>query len=232
MWRGRRGGSRSSGSSRSTASSSAGIDVYTKEHLPDLSPAAQGQVGIVNAKRLWKENQRILEGQEAPAANRSSSSPARGRRISHDPPDKYVSAFAGSDIETNPPATNAAVQAMPDKTFTRMVDKLPPQAVLDEIDKKVDFQKLEEGADGGRARRNSPTRTRVCWRSSPRKPIRRSMTAGPPMSESTRIFDAANARPARTAAGPRPFDDHSQRPAAREKSRWAATARCRTATPS
>jgi transaldolase len=33
---------------------------------------------------------------------------------------------------------------MAGKTFTRMVDKFPPQAVLDEIDKKVDFHKLEE----------------------------------------------------------------------------------------
>jgi transaldolase len=33
---------------------------------------------------------------------------------------------------------------MTGKTFTRQVDKLPPQAVLDEVDKKVDFKKLEE----------------------------------------------------------------------------------------
>jgi transaldolase len=33
---------------------------------------------------------------------------------------------------------------MTGKTFTRMVDQLPAQAVLDEVDKKVDFHKLEE----------------------------------------------------------------------------------------
>jgi transaldolase len=33
---------------------------------------------------------------------------------------------------------------MAGKTFTRQVDKMPPPAVLDEIDKKVDFKKLEE----------------------------------------------------------------------------------------
>ena len=59
------------------------------------------------------------------------------------PPWKYVEAFAGSDIETNPPATNEAVR-LSGKTFTRMVDQLPPADVLADIDKKVDMKKLEE----------------------------------------------------------------------------------------
>jgi transaldolase len=33
------------------------LDVYTEKHCADLSPAAQGLVGIVNAKRLWHLNQ-------------------------------------------------------------------------------------------------------------------------------------------------------------------------------
>src|SRR4028119_47384 len=33
------------------------VDVYTEKHVPQLSPAAQGQVGIVNVKRLWQQNQ-------------------------------------------------------------------------------------------------------------------------------------------------------------------------------
>ncbi len=60
-----------------------------------------------------------------------------------DPAWKYVEAFAGSDIETNPPATNAAVQAS-GRTITRRIDQLPPAEVLAEIDKKVDMAKLEE----------------------------------------------------------------------------------------
>jgi transaldolase len=119
------------------------VDVYTKEHVPELSPAAQGQVGIVNAKRLWKENQEFWKDKKLPHQQEFIFA-STGTKDKHDPPDKYVSAFAGSDIETNPPATNAAVQAMPGKTFTRMIDKLPPQAVLDEIDQKVDFLKLEQ----------------------------------------------------------------------------------------
>lgn len=32
------------------------VDVYTEQHVPELSPAAQGMVGIVNAKQIWADN--------------------------------------------------------------------------------------------------------------------------------------------------------------------------------
>ena len=32
------------------------LDVYTEHHVPDLSPRAQGQVGIVNAKRINRKS--------------------------------------------------------------------------------------------------------------------------------------------------------------------------------
>src|SRR6516164_11699708 len=35
------------------------VDVYTEKHVPQLSPQAQGQVGIVNAKHIWQMNQRF-----------------------------------------------------------------------------------------------------------------------------------------------------------------------------
>src|SRR5262245_51243743 len=38
------------------------LDVYTEKAVPSLSPAAQGMVGIVNAKRLWQRNQRFWPG--------------------------------------------------------------------------------------------------------------------------------------------------------------------------
>src|SRR5438132_13792079 len=66
-----------------------------------------------------------------------------GTKKPSDPPWKYVDAFAGSDIETNPPATNEAVQAS-GRTFTRQVDKMPPADVLADIDKHVDPDKLEQ----------------------------------------------------------------------------------------
>jgi transaldolase len=57
-------------------------------------------------------------------------------------PWKYVEAFAGSDIQTNPPATNEAVDGSGIE-FTPQVHLLPPQAVLDEIDRLVDLDRLQ-----------------------------------------------------------------------------------------
>jgi transaldolase len=118
------------------------LDVYTEKAVPDLSAAAQGQVGIVNAKRIWKLNQQFWVGKGLPLQQEMIFA-STGTKKKEDPAWKYVEAFCGSDIETNPPATNAAVEAS-GRTFTSHVGELPPQAVLDEIDAKVDMQKLEE----------------------------------------------------------------------------------------
>ncbi|MDB5296669.1 MAG: transaldolase [Phycisphaerales bacterium] len=118
------------------------VDVYTEKHVPDLSPAAQGMVGIANVKRLWKENHEFWADKKLPLQQEIIFA-STGTKKPTDPPDKYVAALAGSDIQTNPPATNDAVQKL-NKTYTRQVDQLPPQAVLDEIDAKVDQKKLED----------------------------------------------------------------------------------------
>lgn len=119
------------------------IDVYTEKHVPQLSPAAQGQVGIVNVKRLWSENQTFWADKKLPLKEEIIFA-STGTKKPEDPADKYVSALAGSDIQTNPPATNAAVQAMTGKTFTRQVDQMPDAKILAEIEKEVDFIKMEE----------------------------------------------------------------------------------------
>jgi transaldolase len=118
------------------------LDVYTEKAVPDLSPAAQGQVGIVNAKRIWKLNSQFWADKGLKLKHEMIFA-STGTKKKEDPPWKYVEAFAGSDIETNPPATNKAVQDS-GRTITRHVDELPPPAVLAEIDKKVDIKKLEE----------------------------------------------------------------------------------------
>jgi transaldolase len=118
------------------------LDVYTQEKVPELSPAAQGQVGIVNAKRIWKLNHDFWADKRLPLAQEMIFA-STGTKKPEDPPWKYVAAFAGSDIETNPPATNEKVQ-MSGRTFTRAVDQLPPAEVLADIDAKVDIKKLEE----------------------------------------------------------------------------------------
>jgi transaldolase len=117
------------------------VDIYTEKHVPQLSPAAQGQVGIVNAKRIWAENQAWWKDKKLPLQQEMIFA-STGTKKPEDPPYKYVEAFAGSDIETNPPATNDAVEKS-GRTFTRHVDELPPAVVLADIDKNVNMEHLE-----------------------------------------------------------------------------------------
>jgi transaldolase len=118
------------------------VDVYTEKHVPQLSPEAQGTVGILNAKRMWLTNQEFWKSkgttlrQEIVFASTGTKNPA-------DPPWKYVAALVGSDIQTNPPETNEAVEAS-GKSFSRTIDQLPPPAVVDEIDREVDSDQLGE----------------------------------------------------------------------------------------
>lgn len=118
------------------------VDVYTEKNVPTLSPAAQGQVGIVNAKRLWKLNQEFWKDKGL-RLQQEIIFASTGTKKKTDPADKYVEALAGSDIQTNPPATNDAVDAL-NKQYTRKVDQMPPQPVLDEIDQNVDPAKMED----------------------------------------------------------------------------------------
>jgi transaldolase len=118
------------------------VDVYTEHHVPKLSDAAQGMVGIVNAKRIWQMNQQFWADKKLPLKQEIIFA-STGTKKPSDPAWKYVEAFAGSDIETNPPATNDEVQKS-GRTFTRQVEKLPSAAVLGDIDKNVDLIHMEE----------------------------------------------------------------------------------------
>ncbi len=118
------------------------VDVYTEKHVPNLSPAAQGMVGIVGAKRLWAENQQFWRGKKLPL-DQEIIFASTGVKKAGDPAWKYAAAFAGSDIETNPPATNDAIEQS-GLSFSRQVDQLPPDEVLAEIDAKVDVDQLEK----------------------------------------------------------------------------------------
>jgi transaldolase len=117
------------------------VDVYTDKHVPTLSKEAQGLVGIVNAKRLWQLNQQFWSDKGL-RLQQEIIFASTGTKKKEDPADKYVSALAGSDIQTNPPATNEAVDKL-GHDYTRQVDHMPPKAVLDEIDAKVDPTAME-----------------------------------------------------------------------------------------
>ena len=118
------------------------IDVYTAQYVGELSPAAQGLVGIVNAKRIWRENQQFWSDKDTKLAQEIVFA-STGTKDPGDFPWKYVDALAGSDIQTNPPPTNQAIQGSA-VTFSRQVDRLPADEVLADIDRHVDFANMEE----------------------------------------------------------------------------------------
>jgi transaldolase len=117
------------------------IDVYAQKHLHGLSPAAADQLGVATAKQVWRLNETFWKDkplrlrQEIVFASTGVKDPAA-------PADKYVEALAGSDIQTNPPATNDAVQRL-NKTYVRKIDQMPVWNVLNEIKEKVDMVELE-----------------------------------------------------------------------------------------
>src|SRR5207245_2706353 len=99
-------------------------------------------VGIINAKRIWKMNQDFWADKRLPLKQEIIFA-STGTKKPSDPVWKYVEAFAGSDIETNPPATNELIQAS-GRTVTRQVDKMPPKEVLADFDMLVDLDKMEK----------------------------------------------------------------------------------------
>jgi transaldolase len=103
---------------------------------------AQGQVGIVNAKRIWADNRDFWKEKGLPLQQEMIFA-STGVKKAGDPAWKYVEAFAGSDIQTNPPATNQSV-ADSGRIFSRHVDELPPKEVLAEIDSLVSDEHLEK----------------------------------------------------------------------------------------
>jgi transaldolase len=117
------------------------VDVYADKHVPELSAAAQGQVGLVNVKQIWQANQRFWNEHPTPLKQEIVFA-STGTKKPTDPSWKYVEALVGSDIQTNPPATNDAVQAS-GQTFTRTVDRMPSDDVVAEIAAKVDPARLE-----------------------------------------------------------------------------------------
>ena len=118
------------------------VDQYTEKYVPELSKEAQGRVGTVNVKELWAENQKFW-ADKGLALQQEIIFASTGKKLAWQADDYYVEALAGSDIQTNPPATNDAV-AKNDKVYTRQVDKLPAKAIVDEIHQKVDPKKLED----------------------------------------------------------------------------------------
>ena len=103
---------------------------------------SQGLVGILNAKRVWKMNKEFWADKKTPLEQELIFA-STGTKKPEDPKWKYVAAFAGSDIETNPPATNDAVEES-GKEFVSEINDLPSSEIIADIDKHVDWNKLEK----------------------------------------------------------------------------------------
>jgi len=118
------------------------IDVYSDKFLSNLSADAQGNVGLLNAKRVWAENNKFWsdKGLKLEQELIFASTGVKDPKL---PAWKYVAALAGSDIQTNPPETNEAVSKS-GVTFTRAVDQLPSPAVQAEIDKSLDVAHMHK----------------------------------------------------------------------------------------
>ena len=118
------------------------IDQYTADNCKQLSTEAQGQYGILNAKRIWTANQKFWKEHSTPLQQEIIFA-STGTKNASDAPWKYVSALAGSDIQTNPPDTNAAVAAS-NQIFSRQVDKMISESLAKELDAAVDVPHMEK----------------------------------------------------------------------------------------
>ena len=117
------------------------VDVYTHKHLDALCDDAQGMVGLANAKRLWQSNQKWWADKPVKLQQEIVFA-STGAKLEGDPPDKYIRELVGSDIMTNPPETNEMI-AESGNPYSRTIDQMPPDSVLEEIDQKVDMAELE-----------------------------------------------------------------------------------------
>lgn len=118
------------------------VDQYTTENCKALSAQAQGLYGILNAKRIWKENQGFWSANPTPLQQEIIFA-STGTKNASDAPWKYVGALAGSDIQTNPPETNAAV-ASSSQLFSSQLELLPTDSICQELDAAVDVQHMED----------------------------------------------------------------------------------------
>ena len=117
------------------------VDMYTGEHVTDLSDAAQGRVGVVNAKQIGIANAAFW-ADKGLKLKQEMIFASTGKKLDWQDEDYYIAEMAGSDIQTNPPKTNAALQDMA-KSYEASSRDIKDPAVAAEIADKVDMAALE-----------------------------------------------------------------------------------------
>lgn len=117
------------------------IDQYCSSQLPKLPVELKGQVGILNAKRLWRLNYDFWRGTPT-RLKQEIIFASTGTKDPKDPPWKYVAALAGSDIQTNPPETNQAI-ANAQMEFQPLLWEATSEDRMNEMLRLVDANRLE-----------------------------------------------------------------------------------------
>ena len=118
------------------------VDVYTDKKVPELSDKAQGLMGLVNAKRLYLSNEEFWKSKGLPLEQEIIFA-STGKKLDWQAEDYYPKHVAGDDIQTNPPETNDAI-ADSSASYSKTVADLPDEAVLKELDEKVDLKDMED----------------------------------------------------------------------------------------
>jgi transaldolase len=117
------------------------IDVYIDKVYPQLPPEAKGTLGLYNAQKMWKDNEKFWK-QHACKVKHEMVFASTGVKSATEKPWKYVAGLAGSDIQTNPPETLAALEQN-SVEFSHTLKAEPPRAVVNAA-AQIDWKKLEQ----------------------------------------------------------------------------------------
>jgi transaldolase len=118
------------------------VDVYTSKQIDGLSEEGKKWMGLVNAKRLWADNEQFWADKNLPLEQEIIFA-STGKKLDWQDADYYPKHVAGGGIQTNPPKTNDAI-AEANGSYDKTVDHLPDDAILEELDEKVDLQAMED----------------------------------------------------------------------------------------
>jgi transaldolase len=116
------------------------VDTYVDTHYPELSADAKALAGIVNAKWLLQDHQKFWKNHTTKLKQEIIFA-STGTKKASDAPWKYVQALAGSDIQTNPPATNEAVRVS-GLHFDAQIHQMPSDQILQELQSKIHWKKV------------------------------------------------------------------------------------------
>ena len=119
------------------------LDVYTEKAVPAASPRGAGMVGILNAKRIWAENQHFWSGRPTPLRTGD-----RLRQHGHEEAQRSALEICRGLCRQRHPNQSAGHQRgrPAERTAASLAKSIGCRRdeVVEEIDRLVDMQRLEE----------------------------------------------------------------------------------------